>query len=208
MKEIKKDIRVELKFVLDANQYFNQFLKWLYIKKPSIKRHHPQRKINNIYFDRSDLRSYKENLRGDSYKRKIRVRWYNDNEQHFQLEVKNKINDVILKVNYDTELDFNESTKEVYYQGTHYYPVVYNEYFREYYIYENSIRVTLDKKLRYSSCLTRDIKNIISGGNQYILEIKFPSDIDQRTYDSFFRLFPFTRNNFSKYFHAYNGLFN
>ena len=52
--------------------------------------HHPQRKINSIYFDDINFTSIRENLDGVSNK-KIRIRWYKRQKLiHPQLEIKAK----------------------------------------------------------------------------------------------------------------------
>ena len=50
----------------------------------SFRKIYPDRKVNNIYFDNSELSAYFENVNGVSERRKFRVRWYG--EDIFKIE--------------------------------------------------------------------------------------------------------------------------
>ena len=51
-----------------------------------------ERRINNIYFDSSNMESYHDNVMGNSQRVKIRIRWYNDLFGHIM------INGVIIRL--------------------------------------------------------------------------------------------------------------
>ncbi|MCB0625979.1 MAG: VTC domain-containing protein, partial [Saprospiraceae bacterium] len=57
---------------------------------------HPERQINNVYFDTCDLAAYQQNLMGVADRRKIRLRWYGEGATRMnaaQLEIKSRSNE-------------------------------------------------------------------------------------------------------------------
>ena len=74
-------------------------------------RYHPDNVIASVYFDTPDLRSYAEKANGDSLKRKVRLRWYDDDpdipggggERRVYLERKDRIGAARDKVRLDLQ---------------------------------------------------------------------------------------------------------
>ena len=76
--------RKEIKYRLNLSELFN--LKKDLIKK-GMKKLYNSRKINSCYFDTKDLSFFSQSEEGTLPRRKIRVRWYN-NEMKFVKETK------------------------------------------------------------------------------------------------------------------------
>lgn len=61
----------------------------------SFRRLHPDRQVNNVYFDTDELHFFQENLAGVGQRQKLRLRWYGDDHIHSKapvLELKCKDN--------------------------------------------------------------------------------------------------------------------
>src|SRR6056300_1372620 len=95
--------RYELKFVLNENQlsHFKNL-----IKLHGFKKQHPKRKVSSIYFEDYSFNSLRDNISGISRRRKIRLRWYNNNTCPF-LEIKKKSDRVGNKIKYKTSFKSN-----------------------------------------------------------------------------------------------------
>jgi len=135
--------------------------------------------VKSIYFDTSQLRFYNEKIEGLKDRRKIRIRWYNElnSQSVLFLEIKKKVinfisknrapvfannyNDFLSeKVNSDFVLDgygcdnaIGDSEKFIHYLSSlSLRPIILIVYEREAFFskFDNRLRITLDKNLRYS----------------------------------------------------------
>lgn len=81
--------RLELKFSTPA-WYRAHVESWLTNHPRGLVRNYPERRVNNVYFDRHDLAAYFSSSAGDSIRTKVRYRWYGEATlpAHGQLEVK------------------------------------------------------------------------------------------------------------------------
>ena len=158
--------------------------------------HHPQRKINSIYFDDINFTSIRENLDGVSNKKKIRIRWYGKEQKliHPQLEIKaKKGSETFKRVQSIRELnnfvfpDFRsmEKIKDLINIKTKLkkiiYPVLSTHYDRQYFISNNKmIRATVDYNLRSIYLKNESQMNIIKNfTGTCILELKYSTKLDR-----------------------------
>jgi len=70
-------LRYERKYKLDlaTPAFVKQVIK---MHPASFRKIHPDRQVNNIYFDTIDLTTYKDNVIGIADRKKFRVRWYGE----------------------------------------------------------------------------------------------------------------------------------
>ena len=66
--------RYERKFIL-SNQTIPELENLLRNSKFNFKKNYPTRKVNSIYFDDYNASSVLENLDGNNFKNKVRLRW-------------------------------------------------------------------------------------------------------------------------------------
>ena len=94
-------VRFERKFIL-INKNISYLENLLRTSKFNFKEDYPSRKVNSIYFDDQNLTSVIDNLDGNNFKKKIRLRWYGDKKiiKSPTLEIKKKIGHVNYKKNY------------------------------------------------------------------------------------------------------------
>ena len=83
------EYRIEKKFVLGKLK--NDFLKKLLLIN-GFNKQYPDRNISSIYLDTLNYNFAKDNINGVSRRKKIRLRWYNDNLDKISYEQKNKEN--------------------------------------------------------------------------------------------------------------------
>ena len=157
---------------------------------------YPNRKVNSIYFDDINYSSIIENLDGVSKKKKIRVRWYGDQNKLINpiLEIKskkgfetkkethqiNELND--LKFNDYENLDLIKNTVNLKYKTKIIiYPILTTNYDRQYFISNNGlVRATVDYNLKSTYIKNLSQINIIKNfSSSCILEIKYPTNLDK-----------------------------
>ena len=219
--------RYERKFVSNK---IDEILKTdLYLsnnKVLQLHRPYKSRFIHNIYFDDYCDSSLYENLNGSQFKKKIRLRWYDNNKELCRLEMKGKNADYGSKKVWKIKLPKSELNN--FLNNDYPYlifinlikknnpdlddyiievlksirPVSYNNYFREYFVdFSNLVRVTIDKELKFYNWRggMNDLLHFNPG--LVIYEVKF-SSIDSlaiKTYDEFIKEFPLRVTKFSKF---------
>ena len=190
-------MRRELKLVQDK-YLTDQILDYLH-SYTSIRRHHPSRFVNSTYFDDLWLNNALDNLAGVSERKKVRLRWYEqkntiDNYTSIiNLEIKRKkgllsykeifkVNNAIpnnnvtykLLTKYLTDaLDNNRIITPLL------RPTLQVQYFREYYVINSNIRITIDNNIKFFDALSENKPRNFNckSFDQSILEIKFnPED--------------------------------
>ena len=157
---------------------------------------YPKRRVNSIYFDSSNYSSIRQNLDGVSNKKKIRVRWYGEENKLIKplLEVKSKkgsetkkesnkmkeLNDLkfLDLKNLETiknVINIKIKPKKII------YPVLSTHYDRQYFISSNGkIRATVDYNLKSIFLKNQsqlDIKKNFSFAT--ILEFKYATKLDK-----------------------------
>jgi hypothetical protein len=143
----------------------------------SIIKHHPalfreifkQRKINNIYLDTHDFKTYFDNVYGNTHRFKLRIRWYGNTFGRIDkpvLEIKIKdglagkkrsfaLSPFTLDSQFSRDvlaeaLDHPQLPGWVKEKLKHYSPALLNSYKRQYFLAETrKIRVTVDKEMTY-----------------------------------------------------------
>ena len=157
---------------------------------------YPKRTVNSIYFDSLDYSSIRQNLDGVSNKKKIRVRWYGEEDKLVKplLEVKSKRGSETKKESYNINelngLEFlNFKNLEIIKNFINkkiktnkiIYPILTTNYNREYFISSNGkVRATVDYNLKSIFLKNQsqlDIKKNFSF--VCILELKYATKLDK-----------------------------
>ncbi len=126
--------------------------------------------IRSLYFDTIENKAFEEKMAGIEKRKKFRLRLYDIDSAKVKLEIKNKINDCILKQsiwisrkdakemqegNYDVLLNYdNDVARKVFaeFKRFCYKPVVIIDYERHAFVHDfNNIRVTFDSRIRANS---------------------------------------------------------
>ena len=155
---------------------------------------YPNRKVNSIYFDTNNLKNINENLDGISERKKFRVRWYGD-----EFIISNPVFEIKHKKNFETHkksfplksfqkfeltdqekfLNFSGEIKDKFFLNSNYIPTTMISYDRIYLISNSKkIRATIDYNIK-SKKLIHFKENFFRGFADKILEIKYPTNIDE-----------------------------
>ena len=101
-----ENLRIEKKFVF--GKYQNDLVEKLLLIN-NFSKIYPDRNISSIYLDTLNFDFVKNNINGINERKKIRIRWYNDNLEKVYFEEKNKRNFYvwknISKINISSEKD-------------------------------------------------------------------------------------------------------
>ncbi len=68
-------MRYERKYLIEKN---NDFFFKNFLLRNNFQYIYEKRKVNSIYFDTNDFKFFEENINGVSQRKKVRLRWYND----------------------------------------------------------------------------------------------------------------------------------
>lgn len=187
------DFRYEVKYVLNESE-LSHILSL--IKHHGFKKHHPKRIVNSLYFEDYNFSSVKDNLSGVSKRKKLRIRWYDDDTIPPFLEIKKRSERIGNKIKISTPFKNGEEiekmnsreisgvlnknnaeNKFILYPNLE--PLLLVNYKRDYFISKEGIRLTIDKKINFSSVNKfkplHHQKKI--GYNKSIVEIKFPVEL-------------------------------
>lgn len=157
------------------DKYISELFNYNEIKNKIIglgfKKAHSSNYINNIYYD-NDNKSYLENVEGETYRTKYRLRWY-DSRKDYIFEIKNKHGKSGNKIRHNFEAsNKKEIEKEINEMlPNNYKEVIKNRYFREYFIKEKT-RITIDSRIRFCDLKSNNYKFF----EKIIIEIKYPID--------------------------------
>ena len=167
----KPEFRKEYKFVLDSRQ-LNSFYKFY---DNNFSNLHPRRRIVSLYFDTVDFKLYNKSILDDVEKFKFRFRQYPSVSTNISKEIKfntkkgkEKISD---KTNFQNFKDIPNQT----YRGFNLIPTLFVDYHRDYYEIDKKIRVTIDKKIKFSPPKNRSLISIEHSINNIIVEFKLLS---------------------------------
>jgi hypothetical protein len=211
--------RYEIKFVIKPLEY-HRVLSWLWQHNSCLVTEHPDRQVNNIYFDSYNHNSYCENIYGSSSKSKIRLRWYGESKvpKNGSLEIKCKRNQLNWKLIYKIQGELggegsdwrtlcSEIRRQLPSEGKKWMemnplPVLINRYKRKYFVTKNEkVRVTLDTELDIYDQARKPFPNYSSKSNLpkvLVLEIKFARDLRDHVMHMFGDV-PWRSSRFSKY---------
>ncbi len=162
---------------------------------------YPSRKVNSIYFDTSDYISIRQNLDGVSNKKKIRIRWYGNQNIITKpvIEIKRKkefetIKEIIkilelsnLEINNSENLKIiKKKLNEIIKTKKTIYPILTTHYDREYFISLNGkVRATIDYNLRSINLKNLNQLDIVKNfKNVSILELKYSTGLDEYVRDN------------------------
>ena len=192
---LKKINRFERKWIFRSNNYL-ALINSLIRSNLFFKKHYPKRRVNSIYFDSLDYASIRQNLDGVSNKKKIRIRWYGEQNKLVKpvLEIKSKkgsetkkeslkiyeLNDLIfpdlknLKIIKDIVNLKTNSKKNIY-------PILTTHYDRQYFISNNrKIRATIDYNLKSVYLNNLSQLDIVKNFSLVcILEFKYSNKLDR-----------------------------
>jgi len=153
-------MRFEIKVPV-LNREFYKIKEYLLSIK-SLKRQFENRYISSIYYDTRDLKLATYNIEGISERYKFRIRWYNNDKDNFRYEIKKKINRLGEKSVYLPSNSYKKSIKDLFtcknlclynqlkneekflIKTLRLIPIIKIDYLREYYIYKNKVRLTID----------------------------------------------------------------
>ena len=161
-----ENYRYEIKFILNEANYSNAY--FIINAKTSMKKDFSNRVVNSLYFDDMNFSSIQDNLIGLANRKKMRLRWYDNNlldkRATFEIKKRNgrlgskdtfRIDSLYgslmdLKINEVSKLITKDlSNKEIvlseYLQST-----LQVSYERQYYKNFENIRVTIDRNIGFS----------------------------------------------------------
>ncbi|MDC3278807.1 VTC domain-containing protein [Litorivicinus sp.] len=217
-------LRREIKFVA-SEMFVIQIRGWLETSKLRLRKHFPDRIVNNIYYDTYNCDAYADNLDGISKRTKLRYRWYGplDTPSDGRIELKKRFNSNGTKEFYSVNLGGNVATHKQLFRSIrgsaplewdvlldiYSVPIIYNRYHRSYYISQcKKVRVTLDSNhdvmdQRMSGFInTRKKANVA----QYIVvEVKFTPELTDYV-SSMIADIPMRISRNSKYVNAVNSI--
>ena len=185
------DSRIERKFIigLSNNDFFEKILKLNCFHNP-----YENRKVNSIYFDTNDYSFLRANIDGISFRKKIRIRWYNSDLNNIFFEEKVKRNFLVSKkiekINFSFYIKSFQESLDKYLNSeinnnlidSNYKIVLKTNYKRSYWLSnDKKIRATIDTKLKTSPGYDLG-KNIYLSDS--ILEFKYLP-----RYENYFRNF-------------------
>jgi hypothetical protein len=180
----------------------------------------PQRHVNNLYLDQTDLRSFHTHVNGAAVRQKVRIRWYGAGRGEIAqpvLEVKRKNGAVGTKsrvrlapFHYGPGFDFEKLRRAALAQigdaalaefvaGAE--PALLNRYRRDYLLSaDRRFRLTIDRELRFERVHGRgvDAPCAVDERDAVILELKYDA-ADDGAAQHVTRRLPFRLGKYSKY---------
>ena len=154
------------------------------------------RLINSVYFDTVDLKMFNDSEEGVVPRKKVRIRWYDDNKV-FTLE--NKTSSIEGRFKVTSKLKNNISESELFTRNRmdaqygNVQPTLKVSYKRSYFVF-NEMRITFDKDICYQNLKYTDRQKYYDP--ERVIEIKIPSNCPD---DFVEKLIPFPTARFSKY---------
>jgi hypothetical protein len=213
------EARQEIKFVARGS-HLAGICHYLKASDAAFSEHHPDRVVNNVYFDSFDYRAFAENLSGVSERNKLRYRWYGQDRlpqagilelkckrNHLGWKFQNKIptapshqnatwREIIQKIRDEVPahagllLDFSPQA------------VLINRYHRRYFISaDGKVRATVDTQQAVYDQRHRSFPNTTRSANHpdlLILEYKFDEE-DRGLVSRWLGDIPLRRSRHSKY---------
>ena len=213
------DLRIERKlYIVDRlSAHLERFLR---LSTAAFRECYPERQVNNIYFDTKLKKSFWENVEGQQYKAKMRVRWYGPLSQRnakAQLEEKKKLGRAGMKTttllypfefgvaNWSENItnslscsDLSEAQRSSLLLRE---PTLINHYFRRYFVsLSGKIRITVDRDLCFLSPETGTRNTLWPRTNKKhrVLEIKYAIE-DEAESKAVFEQLPYRPVRHSKY---------
>ena len=206
--------RIEKKFIF-PNQSSDLVKKILLVN--NFKKLYSDRYITSIYMDNLNFDSAKDNINGVNERKKIRIRWYDNDFNKIYFEEKNKNNFFVWKNIKKLELDINKKNllnkinhllfnNNKYLNPNHNYKAVLKiNYKRSYFISDQGeFRATIDTEINTSPVL--DFNKVIRLP-ETILEFKFSKNSESYFRDFFsLRGLNIRSKKYSKYIQSFIAL--
>lgn len=218
------EYRYEKKYIVKT-VYVKEVLSLLKLHPAAYYKIYPHRYVNSVYFDTSEMRNYHSHIHGELQRKKIRIRWYGEEEGLIErpvLELKEKKGDVGLKRSYslsslviDKKTDwctyFKNGTLpiEIKEEAKFLIPQILTRYCRYYYISgDKHCRLTVDtdicfKRMSGAAALMVRSERYL---NSSIIELKYSNQNDAVNYE-IGTLFKARITRFSKYLEGISGTF-
>ena len=186
-------MRYERKFIIKIfDLYFlNQKIK---LSRHNFSKKYEDRYVNNIYFDTKNMSSLKDNIEGNFFREKIRVRWYGDflgptKQPKLEFKIKKglmgyKKQYILNSFDLNESVNFSNYLKEYFdennlinYNYT-FSPSVVNSYRREYFqSYRNDYRITIDHNVSYYNLRNKSRPRLDYTNNENIIvELKYTKE--------------------------------
>lgn len=191
--KIKMSFRKEIKYRLTLsdqkmlkNDLFRKGMKLLFAK----------RKINSLYFDTDNLDFFKNSEEGVLPRKKVRIRWYDNNLKKLSKETKISSIEGRFKLSEAYEINQFLSKNNINLLDRTYgllKPKILISYIREYYEL-NNIRLTFDSCIKYQNfkSISRSFKN----ETESVMEVKTNFNTDD---DYIKKIIKYPSSRFSKY---------
>ena len=167
-----ENLRFERKFIIEHDELSNIIENIVFSNSFGFREIFERRQVNNIYFDDTKNTFYNENVSGDGWRKKYRIRWYGDDFFQVQsptLEIKRKYGEVGDKIShkmsgfelslqresvdtiYEKVMDYFRSRDIIVFDNmSNLFPKLYNTYERRYFISDcDKFRITLDYNMAY-----------------------------------------------------------
>jgi len=154
------------------------------------------RLITSVYFDTVDLNMFHDSEEGVLPRKKVRIRWYND-DQLYTLE--NKTSSIEGRFKVTSKLKNSISEKKIFTRNRldaqygQIKPTLKVSYRRSYFVF-NEMRITFDKDICYQNLKYADMRKYYDP--ERVIEIKIPANCPD---DFIERHIPFPTARFSKY---------
>lgn len=199
----ERKYRVDILTLAEVKQIF-------FLHPASFREHHPDRQINNIYFDSPDLITMGLNHSGVGYRKKFRVRWYGADPavvEKPRFEIKLKKNELggkeitdIEPFSLDNLYPLTDKINHLVTDSIVLQPVLLNSYQRSYLISaDGRFRVTLDHHMHYHSLLNQSqFTGYIHHDPAIVIELKYEADNDDLL-SEVSQFIPFRQSKHSKY---------
>lgn len=208
----KQKYRFERKIPMQVAHY-TEFWHYMYQLGLFPRTSFPKREIHSVYLDKHSFEFYLDNVAGISRRNKIRLRWYNDNLEKIALEAKVKHNKVSTKptvslVNESKQvpltrsaisklLDSNDLPAE-YGSLKSLHPILQVSYVRDYYVFDNDIRMTVDRNISYKKLYPVPSKRSENSVVDVVIEFKYAKE-QQSLVNQLLTGLPFRLFRHSKY---------
>lgn len=180
-----------------------------------------QRNVNNIYFDSSELKSFLDNVEGETNRRKVRIRWYGDlfglcEDPNLEIKYKkgllgwkekHRLKEFRLSKhnNFPYKDIISELTRRQHFDVLKLHldalrPTLLNRYKRTYYMsHDKKFRVTVDSEMEfYSINPVKDFFKNFFDERKTIVELKYDQEHLEHA-RSITQSFPFRVTKSSKY---------
>lgn len=184
--------RKEKKFRLTVSDYY-KFQNELF--KQGMTELFKPRTINSIYYDTPDLRMFHDSEEGVLPRKKVRIRWYNNQKNYFlekkisSIEGRFKTTTKLKNINIKEQLNKNIFDKDYGMLR----PKITISYKRSYFNFREA-RITFDENITVEN-VTYGSKHICFE-NERVAEIKVPNNCSE---DFIQKIIPYASSRFSKY---------